>query len=172
MIAASVTFWVRWFPVLRVAVAADWDTLWVLFLWALTRAMSTPKPQAARRLLAVHPDVARTLTIVALCKPVLESIPFDLYNYITECCQFENVWSSLIPCYRNWEDGEGGVWDFSFWSGTFSSRLFYADGVVAYLLEGHSDVLCRNIARQMPGNGFDKVSRIFVKCKEVEIFLR
>jgi hypothetical protein len=28
----------------------------------------------------VHPDVAKTLTVVALCKPVLGSISFDLYN--------------------------------------------------------------------------------------------
>jgi hypothetical protein len=47
-------------------------------------AMATLTPQAARSLPAVHPDVAKTLTIVALCKPFLESINFDLYNYVTE----------------------------------------------------------------------------------------
>jgi hypothetical protein len=36
----------------------------------------------------VHADVARTVTNVALCKPVLGSISFDLN--VTECCQFEH----------------------------------------------------------------------------------
>jgi hypothetical protein len=47
-------------------------------------AMSTPTPQAARRLPALHPDVAQTLTIVAMCKLVLGSLSFDLYNYVAE----------------------------------------------------------------------------------------
>jgi hypothetical protein len=34
---------------------------------ALTMVMFIPTPQTARRLLAVHPYVAKTLTIVALC---------------------------------------------------------------------------------------------------------
>jgi hypothetical protein len=45
-----------------------------------------PYTQAARRLPALHTDVARMLTIVALCKPILEFIIFDLYNYVMECC--------------------------------------------------------------------------------------
>jgi hypothetical protein len=32
--------------------------------------------------------------------------------------------------------------------------------VIVYLLEGHSDVLCRSIVRQMPGNGFKKFARL------------
>jgi hypothetical protein len=47
-------------------------------------AMTTPTTQAARRLPAVYPYVAKTLTIVALCKSVLGSVNFDLYNYFTE----------------------------------------------------------------------------------------
>jgi hypothetical protein len=57
----------------------------------------------------VHPDVAKTLAIVAVRKPVLRSIRFDLYNTFTECCKFEDFWSCLIPYYSNYEDGEGGV---------------------------------------------------------------
>jgi hypothetical protein len=72
--------------------------LWVQFLWALTMAMTTLTPQAARRLPAVHPDVAITLTVVTLCKPVLGSVSFDLCDCITKCCQFEDFCSSLIPC--------------------------------------------------------------------------
>jgi hypothetical protein len=53
-------------------------------------AVTTPIPQAARRLPAVHPDVTKTLTIVALCKPVLRFTIFDLYKYVTECFQFED----------------------------------------------------------------------------------
>jgi hypothetical protein len=36
---------------------------------------------------------------------------------------------------------------------------------------GYNDVLWRIIARQMPDNGFNRFFRLFVKCKEVEIFL-
>jgi nitrate reductase NapE component len=49
------------FPVLEVAIAAGWDTLSVLFLWALMMVMTTPTPQAARRLPGAHPNVAKTL---------------------------------------------------------------------------------------------------------------
>jgi hypothetical protein len=62
------------------------------------------------------------------------------------------------------------VCDPSFWSETFGSYLFYTDDVVVYLLEGHSDVLCRSIAMQMPDNGFNQFFRLCVKCKYVEVF--
>jgi hypothetical protein len=39
------------------ATAAGWDTCRALLLWALTKAMTTPTPQAVGRLPAVHPDV-------------------------------------------------------------------------------------------------------------------
>jgi hypothetical protein len=50
--------------------------------------------------------------------------------------------------------------------------LFCADNVVAKLLEDHSDVLCKYIARKMPDNSFKKFVCLGVKCKEEEIFLR
>jgi hypothetical protein len=53
-----------------------------LFLWALMMAMSTPTSQAAKRLPAVHPDAAKTLTTIALCKPVLGSLSFNLYDCV------------------------------------------------------------------------------------------
>jgi hypothetical protein len=56
--------------------------------------MSTRTRQGARRLPAVHTDVVT----VTLCKPVLGYVSFDLYNYVTECCQFEDFWSFFIPC--------------------------------------------------------------------------
>jgi hypothetical protein len=132
-------------------------------------AMSTIPPQAARRLLSVHPDVAKTLTMVALFKLVLGSISLDLY--VTKCCQFEDFWCFLIPCYNNYEEGEGGACDLFFWSGSFGSHLFYTDDVVVYFLKGHNDVLCRSINVQMPDNVFNLFVRLCVKCKEVEIFL-
>jgi hypothetical protein len=58
-----------------------------------------------------------------------------------------------------------------FKSGTFGSHLFYTDYVVVYFLEGHSDIICKCIARQMPDNGFNQFICLCVKCKEVEIFL-
>jgi hypothetical protein len=56
------------------------------------RAISTLTTQARRTLPAVHPDVAKTLITADLCKPVLGSVSFVLYNYITDCCQFEDFW--------------------------------------------------------------------------------
>lgn len=70
---------------------AGWDTLWVRFLWALLMLMATLTSQAVRRLPAVHSDVARMLKIVAFCKTILRSLSFDLNNYVTECCQFEDL---------------------------------------------------------------------------------
>jgi hypothetical protein len=58
--------------------------------------MTSPIPQAARRLPAVHPDMTKMLTIIALYKPILGSISFDLYNYVTEYCQFEDFWSFFV----------------------------------------------------------------------------
>jgi hypothetical protein len=63
------------------------------------------------------------------------------------------------------------VYDHSFRSEKFGTRLCYIDDVVVCLLESQSDVLCRNIGRQMHDNGFNRFIRRFVKCKEVEIFL-
>jgi hypothetical protein len=63
------------------------------------------------------------------------------------------------------------VCDSSSWSGTFGSHLLYFDGDVVTLLEGHSDVLCRNIPRQISDNGINRFIRLCVKCKEVEISL-
>jgi hypothetical protein len=54
--------------------------------------MTTSTPQAARRLPAVHPDVAKMLTALVLFKPVLGSINVVLYNYVIECCEFEDFW--------------------------------------------------------------------------------
>jgi hypothetical protein len=38
------------------------------------------------------------------------------------------------------------------------------------ILEGHSDVLCRNIARQISDNGLNRFILLCVKCKEVQFF--
>jgi hypothetical protein len=42
--------------------------------------MTTPIPWAERRLPALYSDVAETLKIVALRKPVLGSMNFDFYS--------------------------------------------------------------------------------------------
>jgi hypothetical protein len=62
------------------------------------------------------------------------------------------------------------VCDPSFWRGMFGSHLLYTDDIIVYLLEGHSDVLCRIIAIQMSDNIFNKFIHLCVKCK-VEILL-
>jgi hypothetical protein len=46
-------------------------------------AITTPIPQAARRLPTAHPVMAKMLTITALYKLILGSIIIDLYNYVT-----------------------------------------------------------------------------------------
>jgi hypothetical protein len=97
MTAVSVTFWARRFLVLQVAIAAGWDSESCFSRHSWWRC---PPPQLASRLSAVHPHMAKTLTIVALCKPVLGSVSLDSYKNVTDCCQFENFWSFLIPCYR------------------------------------------------------------------------
>jgi hypothetical protein len=61
--------------------------------------------------------------------------------------------------------------DPSFWSETDGSYLLYTDDFVVYLLEGHSEVLCRSISREMPDNGFTRFIRLCVKCRDVEILL-
>jgi hypothetical protein len=90
MIAVFVTSWVRPSPILQVAIIADWDTMFPL---ALMIMMFIPTLQTATRLPSVDPDVAKTPTIVALCKPTLGSVNFELYNHVTEYCQFEGFWS-------------------------------------------------------------------------------
>jgi hypothetical protein len=63
------------------------------------------------------------------------------------------------------------VCDPSFWSWTLGGHLFYTDDVEVCLLEGHSGVLCRSIARQMPDNGVNRFIYLCLKCREVELFL-
>jgi hypothetical protein len=53
--------------------------------------------------------------------------------------------------------------DPSFWSGTFGNHLFYTDDIVVYLLDGHTYVLCRSIARHVPDNGFNQFIRLCIK---------
>jgi hypothetical protein len=55
-------------------------------------ATSIPTPQAASRSPAVHPDMAKMLTVVTF----LDLQVWIIYNYVTECCQFEDFWSFLI----------------------------------------------------------------------------
>jgi hypothetical protein len=43
--------------------------------------------------------------------------------------------------------------------------------VVVYSLEGHSDVPCKIIAREMPDSCFNRLICLCVKCEEAEIFL-
>jgi hypothetical protein len=54
------------FPIFQLAVAAGWDALSVSLFWTFSVAVTTPAAQAACRLPAVHPDVAKALTIVTL----------------------------------------------------------------------------------------------------------
>jgi hypothetical protein len=59
---------------------------------------------------------------------------------------------------------KGGVY-VSSWNGAFGGYI------IVYLLEDHSEVPCRNIARQTPDNNFIRLSRLYVKRKDVETFL-
>jgi hypothetical protein len=61
----------------------------------------------------------------------------------------------------------GGRCDPLFWSGTFGGHLFYTNDIIVYLLEGHSDVLYRNVAVKMPDNGFNRIFHLCVKYKAI-----
>jgi hypothetical protein len=66
------------------AIAAVWDTLSLLFLWAPPMAMTTSALQAARRLPAVQQHATKTLKDEALVQPILGVIGLDLYTYIVK----------------------------------------------------------------------------------------
>jgi hypothetical protein len=74
MAAASVACRVRSFTFFQFAVAAVWGALRILFLWTFAVAVTTPAPQAARRLPAVLPDMTKALAIVALGHPYITFI--------------------------------------------------------------------------------------------------
>jgi hypothetical protein len=135
-------------------------------------AMATPILLTARRLPAVGPDVAKTLTTVALCRPVLGSISFDFVIMLLSAVNLKlsGAFRFLARVTRRREREERGVYGPSFWSGTFGNHLFYTGDVVVYLLKNYSDVLCRCIARQMHDNSFNRFILFCVKYKEVEIF--
>jgi hypothetical protein len=76
---------------LQNAIAAGWNT--EFFSQGTPDGDVYPYTQAARRLPAVHPDVAKMPTVVALYKAFLGFISFDLYNYVMECCEVEDFWS-------------------------------------------------------------------------------
>jgi hypothetical protein len=61
----------RSFTFFQFAVVAVWGALRILLLWTFAVAVTTPTPQAARRLPAVHPDMTKTVAIVALGQPLL-----------------------------------------------------------------------------------------------------
>jgi hypothetical protein len=62
------------FPLRQPAVAACWGGRCILFLGTLLVQVIVPAPQAAGRLLAVCPDVAELLAVMALRKTILSFI--------------------------------------------------------------------------------------------------
>jgi hypothetical protein len=63
----------------------------VLLLRTFSVAVTTPAPQAACRLPAVHPDVVKTLIIVALDQTIFRLISLYFDNHVAEVGEFENV---------------------------------------------------------------------------------
>jgi hypothetical protein len=53
--------------VLHLAITAFWTTVIILLLKAFLVVMVTPTPETSWELLAVDPDVAKTLAVVILC---------------------------------------------------------------------------------------------------------
>jgi hypothetical protein len=67
------------FSIRQPTVAACWDGRCIPFLGALLVQVTAPEPQAAGRLLAVCPEVAELLAVMALRKTILSSV--CLYPY-------------------------------------------------------------------------------------------
>jgi hypothetical protein len=132
-------------------------------------AMTTPTSQAVRRMPAAHPDVAKMLTVVALCKPFLESITSTFISRLQNGVnlKFSGAFQFLARITR--KSGREVCVTPLLLEWTFVSHLFYADDVVVYLPEGHRCVFCRIIARQMPDSSSNRFIHRYVKCKEVEI---
>jgi hypothetical protein len=53
-------------------------------------ALTTPAPQAARRLPAVDPNVAKALAVVALGLTTFTLISLHIDNYIAKIAEFED----------------------------------------------------------------------------------
>jgi hypothetical protein len=56
----------------------------VPLLWAVLVQMAAITPQAARRLLAIYPDVAKFLAVIALCKGTLGFVCLNFYSDVSE----------------------------------------------------------------------------------------
>jgi hypothetical protein len=78
-------------PSLNLTVATAWDTLGVLLLRTFSVAVTTPAPHEARRLPAVHPNVAKDLSNVMLGQATfgLVGLYFDIY--VAETRDLEDI---------------------------------------------------------------------------------
>jgi hypothetical protein len=92
------------------AVAARWGGRCISFLVAFLVQVTAPAPQAAGRLLAICPDVAKLLVVMVLRKTILISICLYADCNVAEVCQSENFlgFCRLRQGYQ--ENGE--VYDF------------------------------------------------------------
>jgi hypothetical protein len=74
MSAALIICGMEFFSFHQLTVAACWGGRYIPFLGALLVQVTTPAPQVAGRLLAVCPDVAKLLAVMALLKTILSSV--------------------------------------------------------------------------------------------------
>jgi len=51
----------------------------------------------------VDPDVAKPLAVVLLCEVGLGFVCFDLYNYVAEVSEGEDLLFLLRTCQEHWE---------------------------------------------------------------------
>jgi hypothetical protein len=75
---------VGWMWCFELTAAAGWNALGVLLLQTFSVAVTTPVPQAAGRLSAVDPDVAKAFAIVALGQTTFRLICLYFDNCVAE----------------------------------------------------------------------------------------
>jgi hypothetical protein len=96
MPTAAVVGGMRFLSFSQLAVAACRCRRCILFLRTVSMQVATPTPQTAGRLLAVGPDVAKFLAVVALRKGVLRFVGLYLDGNVAESGHLNRSWDFFV----------------------------------------------------------------------------
>jgi hypothetical protein len=99
MTAATVVGRTCWLTFGHLAVAARQHWGGIPILWVVFVQVAATTPQAARRLLAICPDVGKLLAIIALGKGMLRYVCLGFYRYVPTRREFKN----FLALYRSWQ---------------------------------------------------------------------
>jgi hypothetical protein len=97
MSAAVVSGGMSFLSLHQLTVTACWCESSVPLLWAVLVQVSAPTPQTAGRFVAISPDVAEQLAVVARGKSILGSISFHPDSNVAEAWQMENFLGLCHP---------------------------------------------------------------------------